>query len=227
MQKNSFWKNSRKRYRTSYNYTPLEKALEVFFGNITIGSDSIKTGLCIVTKRADTFSTWSILSNPNGKYFKYTKNMLLHKVVRASATAPIFFIPKQIDVGGGQISPFIDGGLSLANNPSFQLFLIATLNGFPYRWPLEEDKINRVSVGTGTSKKNIDVCKVAKFGMHDWAKEILNMFMEGANYLNQMILQYLSNSPTAVHIDGEVGDLKDDILTKQPSTPLFVVHRYA
>ena len=40
-------------------------------------------------------------------------------------------LPKQIDVGGGQIATFIDGGLSLANNPAFQLFLIATLKGFP------------------------------------------------------------------------------------------------
>ena len=43
------------------------------------------------------------------------------------------------------------------------------------------------------------------------------MFMEDANYLNQTLLQYLSNSPTAVEIDGEIGDLKDDILTDRPA----------
>lgn len=216
-QKNKFFDNPIKWYKAKYSFEPLETALEDFFGDITMGSDKIKTGLCIVTKRADTFSTWPILSNPNGKYFKYNKNMMLHKVVRASAAAPTYFKPKQIDVGGGQIATFIDGGLSLANNPAFQLFLIATLKGFPYQWPLGEDKITLVSVGTGSSKKHIDANKVAEFGLADWAKEIPNMFMEDANYLNQTLLQYLSNSPTAVVIDGEIGDLKDDILTDNPA----------
>jgi patatin-like phospholipase/acyl hydrolase len=215
--KNHFLVNPIKWYKAKYSYEPLENALEDFFGDITMGSDKIKTGLCIVTKRADTFSTWPILSSPDGKYFKYNKDMMLHKVVRASAAAPTFFKPKQIDVGGGEIATFIDGGLSLANNPAFQLFLIATLKGFPYRWPIGEDKITLVSVGTGTSKKHIDANKIAEFGLGDWAKEIPNMFMEDANYLNQTLLQYLSNSPTAQIIDSEIGDLKDDILTDKPA----------
>jgi patatin-like phospholipase/acyl hydrolase len=215
--KNSWLGNPVKRYKAKYSFEPLENALKDFFGEITMGSEEIKTGLCVVTKRADTFSTWPILSSPNGKYFKYNKNMMLHKVVRASAAAPTYFKPKQIDVGGGQIATFIDGGLSLANNPAFQLFLIATLKGFPYGWPIGEDKISLVSVGTGTSKKGIEADKVAEYGLGDWAKEIPNMFMEDANYLNQTLLQYLSNSPTAKKIDSEIGDLSEDILTGEPA----------
>ncbi len=215
--KNHFFVNPLKWYKAKYSFEPLENALEDFFEDITMGSDRIKTGLCVVTKRADTFSTWPILSSSKGKYFKYNKNMMLHKVVRASAAAPTYFKPKQIDVGGGQIATFIDGGLSLANNPAFQLFLIATLKGFPYKWPIGEDKITLVSVGTGSSKKHIDADKIAEFGLGDWAKEIPNMFMEDANYLNQTLLQYLSNSPTAKIIDSEIGDLKDDILTDKPA----------
>jgi len=216
-QKNIFWKNPSKWYKAKYSFEPLENALEDFFGTITMGDERIKTGVCIVTKRADTFSTWPILNNPNGKYFEFNKNMLLHKVVRASAAAPTYFLPKQIDVGNGEIATFIDGGLSLANNPSFQLFLIATLKGFPYKWPIGEDKISLLSVGTGTSKKHIDPDKVANFGLGNWAMEIPNIFMEDANYMNQTLLQYLSNSPTAKVIDSEIGDLKDDILTGKPA----------
>ncbi len=216
-QKNKFWKNPKKWYRAKYSFEPLETALEEFFGAIRMGDDDIKTGLCIVTKRADTFSTWPILSSSKGKYFKHNKNMLLHKVVRASAAAPTYFIPKQIDVGNGEIATFIDGGLSLANNPALQLFLVATLDGFPYKWPIGEDNISLVSVGTGTSKKHIDPDKVAKFGLANWAKEIPNMFMEDANYLNQTVLQLLSNSPTAKKIDSEIGDLRDDILNGAPA----------
>jgi len=212
-QKNLFWKNPIKRYKAQYSFEPLEAALEDFFGNIRMGDPDIKTGLCVVAKRADTFSTWPVLSDSNSRYYKSNKNILLRDIVRASAAAPTYFQPKQIDVGRGQMATFIDGGLSLANNPALQLFLVATLKGFPYSWPLGEDKLSIVSVGTGISKKHIEPDKVAKFGLANWAKEIPNMFMEDANYLNQTMLQFLSNSPTAKEIDGEIGDLKDDLLT--------------
>jgi patatin-like phospholipase/acyl hydrolase len=201
-----------KRWKAKYNFEPLDEALKAFFGDITIGSEEIRTGLCIVTKRADTFSTWPILNNPDGKYFSSNKNFLLRKVVRASAAAPTYFMPQQLDVGAGEIATFIDGGLSLANNPSLQLFLVATLKEFPYRWKTGEDQLSLVSIGTGTSKKTGVADKIAKYGLTDWAATIPELFMEDANFMNQTILQYLSNSPTAKVIDGEIGDLHSDLL---------------
>ncbi len=46
----------------------------------------------------------------------------------------------------------------------------------------------------------------------DWAKEIPDMFMQDASWHNQLILQWLSKSPTAWEIDGETGDLSKDFL---------------
>ena len=216
-EKYSWWKNFGKRKKAAYNYQPLDDALEEVFGNITMGGSEIKTGLCIVTKRADTLSTWPILNHPDGKFFKYNKSMLLRKVVRASAAAPSFFLPKQIDVGNGNIATFIDGGVSLANNPALQLFLIATLREFPYRWDIGEDKLTLISIGTGTYKKRYDPDKIANNNLLDWAQMIPEIFMEDANYLNQTILQYLSNSPTAREIDSEILDLNADLLTETPA----------
>ncbi len=215
--KYSWFKNPIKRYKAEFNFQPLEEALEEVFGNITMGGEEIKTGLCIVTKRADTLSTWPILNHPGGKYFKHNKGMLLRKVIRASAAAPSYFIPQKIDVGSGQVGAFIDGGVSLANNPALQLFLVATLQEFPYRWKIGEDNISLISVGTGTYTKRYDPEKIAKKGLLGWASMIPEIFMEDANYLNQTILQYLSNSPTARKIDSEILDLKNDLLTEKPA----------
>ncbi len=209
--------NPLERYKAQFDFKPLEDALEEVFGDITMGSDKIKTGLCIVTKRADTLSTWPILSNPNGKYFKYNKGMLLRQVVRASAAAPSYFVPQKIDVGQGQIGVFIDGGVSLANNPALQLFLVATLKEFPYRWETGEENLVLYSVGTGTFTKRYDIDKTAGMGLLGWASMIPDIFMEDANYLNQTMLQYISNSPTAMEIDSEILDLKNDMLTKEPA----------
>ena len=215
--KKSFLKNPFDRYKAAFDFQPLEDALTEVFGNITMGGDEIKTGLCLVTKRADTLSTWPIINHPEGKYFDHNKGMLLRKVVRASAAAPSYFIPQQMDVGNGEIGTFIDGGVSLANNPSLQLFLIATLKEYPYRWEIGEDKLSLLSIGTGTSTKRRDADKVANTGLLGWAKMIPELFMEDANYLNQTIMQYLSNSPIPRKIDSEILDLKDDLLTPTPA----------
>lgn len=210
--KHSWIKNPVARYKAAFDFKPLEDALLEVFGDITIGDKRIKTGLCVVTKRADTLSTWPIINHPEGKYFNHNKGMLLRQVVRASAAAPSYFIPQKIDVGAGQVGAFIDGGVSLANNPSLQLFLIATLKGFPYHWNTGEDELSILSLGTGTYTKRYDPDKISKMGLLGWAAMLPEIFMEDANYLNQTIMQYLSNSKVPRVIDSEIGDLKDDML---------------
>ena len=219
-----------KRYRAEFDFTPLEIALKEIFGDIKIGGKEIKTGLCIITKRADTLSTWPIINHPKAKFYneirddegqlisKPNKDFLLREVIRASAAAPTYFVPQKIQVGeNDSFGTFIDGGVSLANNPSLHLFLVATLSEFPYKWETGENKISLHSVGTGTYRKNYDPKKVSRKGMLGWATMIPDLFMEDANYLNQTILQFLSNSPTARIIDSEILNLKHDLVTKEPA----------
>jgi hypothetical protein len=47
----------------------LEDELRNILGEVTLGSDQLRTGLCIVAKRADTFSTWPMHNNPLGKFY--------------------------------------------------------------------------------------------------------------------------------------------------------------
>lgn len=215
--KRRWWLQPLKYYKAEFDFRPLEKALKDVFGEITMGSPEIKTGLCIVTKRADTLSTWPIINHPRGKYFNHNKNMLLRQVIRASAAAPSYFIPQKIDVGFGEIGAFIDGGVSLSNNPALQLFLVGTLSEFPYKWQTGEDKLSLHSIGTGTYTKKYNPDKVAKKGLLGWAKMVPELFMEDANYLNQTMLQYLSNSPTPRIIDSEILDLQNDLVTEKPA----------
>jgi len=41
--------------------------------------------------------------------------------------------------------------------------------------------------------------------------------MDDAKGMNQLMLQYLSKSPTAITIDGEIGDLGEDVLHGKPA----------
>jgi len=216
----------------AYDAAPLEKELHDVFGDITLESDKIKTGLCIVAKRADTNSVWPLINHPKGKYFKsadgMNKDILLWKAVRASAAAPTYFIPQVIDVGGGlSTAAFVDGGVSMANNPALQLLMVATLNGFPFQWKWGADNLLIVSVGTGLSRWKKIPKQVEKSNLLNWASQLPDMFMQDASWHNQLILQWLSSSLTAWEIDGEIGKLSDDLIgSNQKNSGLISYLRY-
>jgi len=204
--------------KASYDSKPLEDELIRVFGeDTTLASDRILTGLCIIAKRADTNSLWPLINHPGGKYFDSVhganKNIPLWKAIRASAAAPTYFLPQIIDVGGGmKEAVFVDGGVSMANNPALQLLMVATLDGFPFKWKWGADNLLLVSVGTGMSKWKKIPANIKKYNLLNWAKQLPDMFMQDASWHNQIILQWISNSPTAVEIDGEIGSLTNDLI---------------
>ncbi|MGB3077834.1 MAG: patatin-like phospholipase family protein, partial [Saprospiraceae bacterium] len=58
-----------------YDNKPLELALKSYFGDIQLGDkEKIRTGLCIFSKRAETFSTWAIHNHPEGKFYEQNKS---------------------------------------------------------------------------------------------------------------------------------------------------------
>ncbi len=211
-----FGKKKLKKWVALFDAGPLNKELKNVFKERILGDSSIKTGLCIIAKRADTRSTWPLINHPKGKYYKKNKGILLRNAVRASTAAPVFFVPEKFDVGEGEIGAFVDGGVSMANNPSLQLLLVATLKGFPFHWQTGQDQLLLVSVGTGVWQQRDNVDDVAKAKAWDWAKEVPSMLMEDASWQNQLLLQFLSRTPTPWLIDREVGDLSSDLLTPEP-----------
>lgn len=218
--KNKWWKifEIDDLLKATYKEKPLEEELEKAFGDITLGdADRIKTGLCIVAKRADTNSVWPLINHPDGKFFNtksgFNKDILLWKAVRASSAAPSYFLPQIIDVGGtfGEAA-FVDGGVSMSNNPSLQMLMVATLQGFPFKWKWGADNLLMVSVGTGMSRWKKIPADVSKTNLLSWAKQLPDMFMQDASWHNQIMMQWMSNSPTAWDIDSEIGGLQHDTI---------------
>lgn len=203
--------------KAGYNEKPLEEELQKLFGDMTLSSDKILTGLCIVAKRADTNSVWPLLNHPQGRYFNsadgLNKDIMLWKAVRASSAAPTYFLPQMIDVGGALTeAAFVDGGVSMANNPALQLLMVATLQGFPFRWKWGADNLMIVSVGTGMGRLKRIPADVKKNNILKWAQQIPDMFMQDASWHNQLLLQWFSNSPNPWEIDGETGNLENDFI---------------
>ncbi len=57
--------------RATYNYQPMEEGLKQAFGDIKLGGEEIKTGLCIVAKRADTNSIWPLINHPHREILRF------------------------------------------------------------------------------------------------------------------------------------------------------------
>ena len=204
----------------------IERILQKFYSDkithreFSLGDTAIKTGLCVVTKRVDTFSVWHMHNNPLGRYYDANKDIPLWRVVRASSAAPTFFPPTLMpfDVAG-RIGAFVDGGVSAFNNPAAQLFFMATLKGFHLEWPSGEDKLMIVSVGTGTTDIKFTTEEVRQLGKKNaifWGSIVPDMFIKDCSDHNEMLMQSLSNSPTARKIDGEIGKLEGEYLAGAP-----------
>jgi patatin-like phospholipase/acyl hydrolase len=220
--KNNWWNpfETARFLKAGYNHKMLESCLKDIYGDTTLGSDKVLTGLCIVAQRADTNSTWPLINHPGGRFYDSAdgknKDIPLWQAVRASSAAPTYFVPQMIDVGQGVRAAFVDGGVSMANNPALTLLQVATLSGFPFRWEMGADKLTLVSVGTGYTVFRKAPGDISDAWLATWASSVPDMLMQDASWQNQIMLQWLSESPTAHSIDMEMGDLKGDLLAGKP-----------
>jgi uncharacterized protein len=194
-----------------FDEKPLENLLKKHLGQETLDSPELKVGLGIIIKRADTGSVWVVLNVPGHRFYEMNRKMLLWEIVRSSTAAPIFFRPKFVsDVGEREEAVFVDGAVSMHNNPALQLLMVATLQGYAVRWPLGEDKLFLCSIGTGSFTRLADKDAIKRFSNLHWLAMLATQLMKDSCELNEIILQWISSSPTARTIDRQIGTLSED-----------------
>ena len=143
------------RFRTKFEDDNLSRMLREVIGEATtLGSEKLRTLLMMVLRNATTDSPWPICNNPTAKYNESSRvdcnlKLPLWQLVRASTAAPTYFPPEVVRVGRDFI--FVDGAVTMFNNPAFQLFLMATSEPYRLLWPTGEEKMLLISVGTGAT----------------------------------------------------------------------------
>lgn len=209
--------------RAKFGAHRLREHLHTEFRDNTLGSSAIETGLLVVAKRLDTGSIWPMANNPRNRFFKAGRNdnflsnedYLLRRVVRASTAAPHYFVPEYIEISAEKEKPhgqFIDGGASPHNNPALLALQMVSVSGFGAGWTLDPDKLLLVSVGTGMANPNVSRSWFA--GQHA-LKSLLSLMNDCAESV-EAILQWLSSSPTARHLDAGLKDMSGDLLAERP-----------
>jgi len=174
-----------------YDGKPLEEALQDVFGQETLGSSQLKTRLMIVAKNATEGNTWFFTNDKNNRYYETNSKIPLWHLVRATSAAPVFFPPHEIDLGNNRKEEFIDGGMSMFNNPSYQLFQQATDPDYKIKWKTGENQLLIVSVGTGYSTPVIERGKAKNYTALQWAPYAVGILMEDANVQQNILMQSL------------------------------------
>lgn len=216
-------------YRHKFNSEKLSSRLRDEFGAETkLGSDKLRTLLMMVLRNVSTDSPWPVSNNPAAKYNDCTRpdcnlNLPLWQLVRASTAAPTYFPPEIVKIGAREFI-FVDGGITMYNNPSFQALLMATVEPFNLNWPTGEDKMLVVSVGTGTSPDANANLKPGEMNLLYNASSIPSALMFAAlneqDFLCRVFGKCLAGDP----LDREVGDMIGKRGPVQPK--LFTYLRY-
>src|SRR5437867_3320306 len=134
-----------KQYRYKFRDEKLSKRLQEQFKAETLGSDRLRTLLLLIMRNASTDSPWPVSNNPRAKYNNRCHkdcnlDLPLWQLIRASAAAPTYFPPETVRLGEKEFI-FIDGGITMYNNPAFQAFLMATVEPFNLNWPAGEAQL--------------------------------------------------------------------------------------
>jgi hypothetical protein len=219
-----------RRFRSKYEDERLAAQLKREIGEqVTLGAEELRTLLLIVMRNASTDSPWPLTNNPHATYNARARtycnlDLPLWQLVRASTAAPTYFPPEVIDVGAPEPFIFVDGGVTVYNNPAFLLFLMATVEPYKLCWPAGRDRMLLVSVGTGISPKaNVDL-DPSDMNLIYNATSLPSALMFGALNEQDMLCRVFGDCRHGERLDRELGDL---VGARGPADPkLFTYVRY-
>ncbi|MQA30726.1 MAG: patatin [Luteitalea sp.] len=201
-----------KRFRYKFEDDKLADLLKRQIGaDTTLGDEKLRTLLLLVMRNATTDSPWPVSNNPRAKYNDRSRadsnaQLPLWQLVRASSAAPTYFPPETIQVGDKRFI-FVDGGVTMYNNPAFQLFLMATLAPYQVCWEAGERNMLLVSVGTGMNPNaNVNLLP-GEMNLIYNATSIPSALMFAASNEQDFLCRVFGKTLCGDSLDRELGDL--------------------
>ncbi len=200
------------RYLRRYSDEALQGMLKGVVGADTkLGTENLRTLLLVVLRNATTDSPWPVSNNPKAKYNDRSRpdcnlELPLWQVVRASTAAPTYFPPEVVKVGPKEFI-FVDGGVTVFNNPAFQLYLMATLDAYKLGWQPDENRMLLVSIGTGTAPDANANLKPGELNLLYNASHIPSALMAAAVAQQDLLCRVLGRCRHGDEVDREIGDV--------------------
>ena len=209
--KTPFWHKA----RAFYDSEPLSAALrEILHDDTTgqtalLGTAKLRTLLLLCMRNATTGSAWPVSNNPKARYNQEGEHgsnlqIPLWQLVRASAAAPVFFLPEAIKIGKSAFE-FADGGTTPYCNPALIAVLTATLPCYRVEWPTGTERLHLISVGTGRVRSRL---KNRSFRSYNLGANLLSMpamLIDSTSVQQDMMCRVLGRCLFGDEIDSEVG----------------------
>jgi uncharacterized protein len=201
------------RFRYKYKDEELSNKLKSVFGENTLfGSEKLRTLLLMVMRNATTDSPWPLSNNPRAKFNQpgvdgNNLRLPLWQLIRASTAAPVYFPPETIQVGS-QAFLFVDGGITMYNNPAFQMFLMSTIPAYQMEWKTGEEDLLIVSVGTGYAPEANKNLQPSEMNLLYNASSIPSALMAAALHEQDTLCRVFGKCLMGNEVDLELGDLK-------------------
>jgi hypothetical protein len=232
-----------RRFRQKFDDRNLALMLQEVMGAETkLGSDRLQTLLMVVLRNATTDSPWPVSNNPYAKYNDPARadcnlELPLWRLVRASTAAPTYFPPEVVQIGPNHFI-FVDGGVTMYNNPAFLTFLMATTKAYwPNRdrlgsgevaWPAATgaDALLLVSVGTGTAANANEGLLPGEMNLVYNATTIPSALMFAAGNEQDMLCRVFGDCLVGDPLDREIGDLIGESSRGAVQEKLFTYARY-
>lgn len=212
-------KNILRRFWSTYRDKDLAELLQREFSEddgspALLGSSKLRTLLLIVMRNAGTGAPWPVTNNPHAKFNVRTQkgcnlDLPLWQLIRASTAAPVFFPPEEMDVGD-QTHVFIDGAITPFNNPSYIMFLGATLPCYKVCWETGVDKMLLVSVGTGRMRIKFPKKDVNSINVLDQASHSVLGLIDTSALYQDFLCRISGECLAGDEIDSEVGAMIGD-----------------
>ena len=220
-----------KRFKYKFEDEKLSALLQQEIGpDVTLGDERLRTLLLLVMRNATTDSPWPVSNNPRAKYNLADRvdcnlRLPLWQLVRASTAAPTYFPPETIMVGS-QRFVFVDGGVTMFNNPAFQLFLMATMPEYKLNWARGEQQMLLVSIGTGAAANaNADLAPEQMNLLYN-AASIPSALMAAASVQQDFLCRIFGRACCGGHLDNELGTLLWDGVAPSDGSRHFTYMRY-
>jgi hypothetical protein len=230
--------------RARFDAEALSRELDDIIGDRLLDSTDLQTGYCVVAKRMDTGSVWTMTNNPLAPYwetpadnqFLGNRHYRLANLIRASTAAPTYFDPERLPIGDSEHDGlFVDGGVSPYNNPVISLLLQSQLAAFKLRWKPGPENLKIVSIGTGTHRKRMKVPSRAVTMLRKFrtlvdftstlniAVESLKSVIDDSEVQSLMVMQWLGHTPKEQKwwVNSEVLHMRDEEPQHQPMFSFF------
>jgi hypothetical protein len=176
-----------------------------------LSSDKLKTLLLVIMRNAATGAPWLVTNNRNAKYNHpdlpdCNLNIPIWQLIRASTAAPTFFPPEEIVLGGHK-HIFIDGAITPFNNPSYQMFLSATLPCYKIGWKTGVKELLLLSVGTGRSRVKFKKKNASDINILDQAEHAVLGLIDSCGLEQDLLCRAQGQCIVGDPIDSEIGSL--------------------